>query len=187
MQGGPLLTPTIPSVCYLSLQPPFPPLHQPINEPDRHRRQQPRAQDRRPVPLVVHLPPHPPQPDCLDAQVVQQGGVDQRGERDGREGDRCGGGEAVAEVEQRRGDGAEDDAELEPGEEGALVGEEDLGFDACGEGDALACGRGRRGQRRFVVWRRGIRWREMLEEEWGRVNWARGTVPYLRPAGGEAG
>lgn len=46
----------------------------------------------------------------------------------------------VAEVEKADGEAAEDDGEVEPGEEGALVGEEDFGFDAGGEGDALSCG-----------------------------------------------
>jgi hypothetical protein len=44
----------------------------------------------------------------------------------------------VAKVEQPDGEAAEDDGEVEPGEEGALVGEEDFGLDAGGEGDALA-------------------------------------------------
>jgi hypothetical protein len=44
----------------------------------------------------------------------------------------------VAEVEKADGEAAEYDGEVEPGEEGALVGEEDFGFDACGEGDALS-------------------------------------------------
>lgn len=47
----------------------------------------------------------------------------------------------VAEVEEADGEAAEDDGEVEPGEEGALVGEEDFGLDARGERDALACGR----------------------------------------------
>lgn len=46
--------------------------------------------------------------------------------------------DAVAKVEQADGEAAEDDGEVEPGEEGALVGEEDFGFDASGEGDAFA-------------------------------------------------
>lgn len=45
---------------------------------------------------------------------------------------------AVAEVEQTDGEGAEDDGEVEPGEKGAFVGEEDFGFDAGGDGDAFA-------------------------------------------------
>jgi len=44
----------------------------------------------------------------------------------------------VAEVEEADGEAAEDDGEVEPGEEGAFVGEEDFGLDAGGEGDALA-------------------------------------------------
>ncbi|KFY94070.1 hypothetical protein V500_03428 [Pseudogymnoascus sp. VKM F-4518 (FW-2643)] len=47
---------------------------------------------------------------------------------------------AVAEVEHTHGQGAEDDGAVEPGEEGALVGEEDFGLDARGEGDAFAGG-----------------------------------------------
>ena len=45
----------------------------------------------------------------------------------------------VAEVEQADGQAAEDNGEVEPREEGALVGEEDFGLDARGERDALAC------------------------------------------------
>jgi len=44
----------------------------------------------------------------------------------------------VAEVEEPDGQAAEDDGEVEPGEEGTLVGEEDFRLDAGGEGDALA-------------------------------------------------
>ena len=44
----------------------------------------------------------------------------------------------VAEVEETDGETAEDDSEVEPGEEGSLVGEEDLGLDTDGEGDAFA-------------------------------------------------
>lgn len=49
--------------------------------------------------------------------------------------------DAVAKVQKTDGEAAEDDGEVEPGEEGALVGEEDFGLDAGGEGDAFACGR----------------------------------------------
>jgi hypothetical protein len=69
-----------------------------------------------------------------------------RGERvdhgaHGDQGKEAGGDAAngVAEVEKADGEPAEDDGEVEPGEEGALVGEEDFWFDAGGEGDALAC------------------------------------------------
>ena len=47
--------------------------------------------------------------------------------------------DAVAEVEQADGQAAEDHGEVEPAEEGALVGKEDFGLDAGGEGDAFAC------------------------------------------------
>lgn len=46
--------------------------------------------------------------------------------------------DGVAEVEQADGQTAQDDGEVEPAEEGALVGEEDFGFYAGGQGDAFA-------------------------------------------------
>lgn len=49
-------------------------------------------------------------------------------------------GDAVAEIEHADGEGAKDDGEVEPGEEGSFVGEEDFWFDAGGEGDTLAWG-----------------------------------------------
>lgn len=60
----------------------------------------------------------------------------------GNEGEQAGGdlADLVAEVEQADGETAEDDGEVEPAEEGALVGEEDFGLDARGERDALAWG-----------------------------------------------
>lgn len=42
----------------------------------------------------------------------------------------------VTKVEQGSGDGSEDDAEFEPGEEGAFGGEVDLWFDADGDVDS---------------------------------------------------
>ncbi len=46
----------------------------------------------------------------------------------------------AAEVQQADGEAAEDDGEVEPGEEGAFVCEEDFGFDAGGERDSFAGG-----------------------------------------------
>lgn len=46
----------------------------------------------------------------------------------------------VAKVEHAHGQRAEDDGEVQPREEGPLVGEEDLGLDARGERNALAYG-----------------------------------------------
>lgn len=74
----------------------------------------------------------------LGAPVVGDEGVDHgehgdAGEEKGRDE-----GDAVAKVEHANGQGANDDGEVEPREKGALVGEEDLGLDARGQGDALA-------------------------------------------------
>jgi len=66
--------------------------------------------------------------------------VDHGGQGDEREEAGADLADAVAEVEQADGQAAEDDGEVEPGEEGALVGEEDFGLDAGGEGDAFAWG-----------------------------------------------
>lgn len=65
-------------------------------------------------------------------------GVDHGGEGD--EGEETGAdlADAVAEVEKANGEAAQDYGEVQPGEEGALVGEEDFGLDARGQGDALA-------------------------------------------------
>jgi hypothetical protein len=48
---------------------------------------------------------------------------------------------AVAEVEQAHGQTTENHGEVQPAEEGTLVGEEDFGLDASRERNALACGR----------------------------------------------
>ena len=46
----------------------------------------------------------------------------------------------AAEIQEADREAAEDDGEVEPGEEGAFVCEEDFGFDAGGEGDAFPGG-----------------------------------------------
>ena len=46
--------------------------------------------------------------------------------------------DGVTEIEEADGETAEDDGEVEPGEEGTLVGEEDLGLDTGGEGYPFA-------------------------------------------------
>lgn len=58
----------------------------------------------------------------------------------GNEGEQAGAdlADLVAKVEQADGETAEDDGKVQPGEECALVGEEDFGLDAGGQGDALA-------------------------------------------------
>ena len=50
------------------------------------------------------------------------------------------GGSIGAEVQQTDREATEDDGEVEPGEEGALIGEEDLGLHSGGEGNAFARG-----------------------------------------------
>ena len=45
----------------------------------------------------------------------------------------------VTEIQEADGQATEDDGEVEPGEEGTFVGKENFGFDAGGEGNALAC------------------------------------------------
>jgi hypothetical protein len=45
--------------------------------------------------------------------------------------------DSIAEVEEADGEASEDDGEVEPGDKGALVGEEDFGLHAGGESDAL--------------------------------------------------
>jgi len=51
--------------------------------------------------------------------------------------------DAIAKVEETDGEAAQDDGEVEPGEKGAFVCEEDFGLDADGEGDAFAWSWGR--------------------------------------------
>lgn len=48
--------------------------------------------------------------------------------------------DTVAKVEETNGEASENDGEVQPGEEGTLVSEEDLGLDARGQGDTLAFG-----------------------------------------------
>lgn len=60
--------------------------------------------------------------------------------RHGNEGEKPRGdaADSIAKVEKTDGETAQDDGEVEPGEEGTLIGEEDLGLDAGGEGNAFA-------------------------------------------------
>ena len=84
------------------------------------------------------------QPDAAGAPVEGVEGVEHRRHCDGGEADGADPADAVAEVEKADGEAAEDGGEVEPGEECALIGEEDFWFDASGEGDAFACVRVRR-------------------------------------------
>jgi len=46
--------------------------------------------------------------------------------------------DGISEIKQADGKTTEDDSEVEPGEEGTLIREEDFGLDAGWEGDPLA-------------------------------------------------
>ncbi|KFY21126.1 hypothetical protein V491_03141 [Pseudogymnoascus sp. VKM F-3775] len=72
--------------------------------------------------------------------MIRNQRIHHRRYRNPREQERGDEGGAVAKVQHAQREGAEDDGAVEPGEEGALVGEEDLGLDAGGEGDAFARG-----------------------------------------------
>jgi hypothetical protein len=78
------------------------------------------------APLPNHC--HPPQ---IEHQAVEQTGAGDDGEPPCRDE-----GDGVAKVQQRGCDTAEDDAELEPREKGALGGEVDFGFNPDGDVDS---------------------------------------------------
>lgn len=80
--------------------------------------------------------------DAVGAPVEDGQGIDHARHRDQCEQARRDLADLVAKVEKPDGESTEDDGEIEPGEEGTFVGEEDFGLDAKGKGDALACGDG---------------------------------------------
>lgn len=96
------------------------------------------------------VPRSAPVADHADAPQVQGQAVDERRARDDGEPPRRRERDVVAaKVEQRRCDGAQDDGELEPGEEGPLGCEIDFGLDA--HGDVDPCGREGGVSRCFVL------------------------------------
>jgi hypothetical protein len=82
------------------------------------------------------IPHSPPLPYLIDSPEVQRHAIDQRQTGHDGEAPSAEEGDGVTEVEERGGDAAEDDGELEPGEEGAFGGKEDFGLDADGDVDA---------------------------------------------------
>lgn len=78
------------------------------------------------------LPNHAYTPK-VQARAVEQGDTGDDGKGPG-----CRNGKAVAKVEQRGCNGAEEDAKLEPGEEGTLCGELDLGLYTDGDVDTCS-------------------------------------------------
>lgn len=81
----------------------------------------------------------PALPNLVHAPKIQSRAIAQRCARNNCEGPGGREGEVVAKVEQRGGNGAEEDGKFEPGEEGAFGGELDFGFDADGDVDAWGC------------------------------------------------
>jgi len=111
---------------------------------NNHRRQRNRKH-RRPKSIIKSSPASGtlsntnttliPYPVCAPMEYTQ--GVDHRGHGDECK-EACGDlADLVAKVQETDGETAEDDGKVEPGEEGSLVGEEDFGLDADGEGDAF--------------------------------------------------
>lgn len=110
----------------------------PQHKVNHHRKKQNDSQEGRTKPVIeTSLAPHPYRlrPPMVRYEGVYHGGHSDAGEQKGR--DKC---RAVTEIQHADGQGAEDDGEVEPGEEGPLVGEEDFGLDAGRERNALACG-----------------------------------------------
>ncbi|RUS32486.1 hypothetical protein BC938DRAFT_475284 [Jimgerdemannia flammicorona] len=103
-----------------------------------HRGQQEHAQHSRPEPVVVR--PRLAPPNHVRTPVVGKERINHDGKRNECEQARRNAADAVAKIEETNGEAAHDDGELQPGEESALVGEEDLGLDADGEGDTPAVG-----------------------------------------------
>lgn len=77
--------------------------------------------------------------DALGAPVEGDEGVDHGAHGDGGEEGGRDAADGVAEVEQADRQAAQDDGEVEPRQEGALVGEEDLWLDPRRQGDAFSC------------------------------------------------
>ncbi|KAH9820926.1 hypothetical protein Tdes44962_MAKER05015 [Teratosphaeria destructans] len=85
--------------------------------------------------IEASLPSHP---DTLRPPVERHQCVNHGAEGHQREESRGNLADRVPEIEEPDGQAAEDDGEVQPGEKGALVGEEYFGLDAGGKGDALA-------------------------------------------------
>jgi hypothetical protein len=105
-----------------------------VHQHDNHKTN---ADDRRAPFLIVDSFDVAALADLVDTPDVQHETVDEgHGGEDGKCPRGAEGDVVIAEVEQSGSDGAEEDGEFEPGEEGSLGGEVDLGFDADGDVDA---------------------------------------------------
>jgi hypothetical protein len=127
------------SSSQLPLQIPLqPPTHttltKPIPKANSDRRKKSNAEQSR-TPFVM-VRDSPPLPDLPNAPEIQRSRVNERDAcYDGKR-PRGGKRQCVAKVEQSGGNGANENGELEPGEEGALGGELNFGFDADGDVNA---------------------------------------------------
>jgi pyruvate/2-oxoacid:ferredoxin oxidoreductase alpha subunit len=122
-----------------ALLPTFPLLaihHHPEHKIHYHRRKKANGQHRRSKPIIK--PGLPALPNTARAPMEHIQAVHHSAHGNQRED--AGGNlpDSVAEVKKADGEAAEDNREVEPGEEGAFVGEENFGFNACGERDAFA-------------------------------------------------
>lgn len=105
---------------------------------DQDRRQDKQTQHCRPKSVIIGTGQSLPDP--VRAPVEGGQGVHHHDHRDKHEHARRDASDTVAKVQETDRQGAEKDGEVEPGQEGALVGEKDLGLDTHGQGDALAGG-----------------------------------------------
>ena len=124
------------AVALSALDPSVPPTNaQPKSKANRNRSKQTQAEQGRTDLIVIR--DSAPLLDHVHSPEVQSNRVQQSTTRDDGKRPGCRKRKAVAEVEERGGDGAEEDAELEPGEEGAFCGELNLGLDADRDMDAF--------------------------------------------------
>lgn len=118
----------------IALQAPTAALPKAIPKADTDGQKQADTEQRR-APLIM-VRDGSPLSDLAHTPEIQTRAVHERDARDRRKRPRRREGEAVAEIEQRGGNAADEDAEFEPREEGAFGGELDFGFDADGHVDA---------------------------------------------------
>jgi hypothetical protein len=104
---------------------------------DQHDRNETHANDGGSPLFIIHALDIAALADLVHAPNVKEETVDEGTGSENCEGPRRGEGDGVdAEVEECGGDATEDDGELEPGQEGSLGGEVDLGLDADRDEDA---------------------------------------------------
>ncbi len=111
--------------------------HHTENEVHHNSSKQRDSQDGRPEPVVN--PTLTSFPNALGPPMECDKGIYHGGHCDDCEEAGRDASDTVSEVEQSHCQSAEDDSEVEPGEEGSLVGEENLGLYAGRKRNAFAC------------------------------------------------